>query len=104
MTEKRLALSSMFKDKDKYLNNFKESLKGKFFMPCAKKYYDLYTITHECGHVIQDYLITKTAKDRGIKLDLVENPDKTFAEMKNIAQEMRKDITKEVGKSIEKSY
>lgn len=102
MTEKRLALSSMFKDKDKYLSNFKESLKDKFFMPCAKEYYDVYPIAHEWGHVIQDYLITKTAKERGLKLDFVNDRDKTFIEMKYIAQEMREDITREVEKSIGK--
>lgn len=44
--------------------------------------------------------MNKIAKDRGIKLDLVQNPDGTFAEMKNIAQEMREDITREVEKNI----
>lgn len=92
----------MFKDKDKYLSNFKESLKDKFFMPCAKEYYDVYTIAHEWGHVIQDYLITKIAKERGLKLDFVNDRDKTFIEMKYIAQEMREDITREVEKSIGK--
>ena len=46
-----------YKDYNELITKTGESIKSNWYMPCDKKYYDVYTITHEYGHAIECKLI-----------------------------------------------
>lgn len=46
-----------YKDYNELVDKMEESVKSNWHMPCDKKYYDVYTITHEYGHAIECKLI-----------------------------------------------
>lgn len=46
-----------FADREKYLTMLEKEMNAGFKMRIPKKYYDIYTITHEMGHVIENYLV-----------------------------------------------
>jgi len=46
-----------YKDYNELVTRTGDSIKSNWHMPCDKKYYDVYTITHEYGHAIECKLI-----------------------------------------------
>lgn len=54
----RIVFSSRFySDRNTYMKALEYEIKTGFKMRVPKKYYDIYTITHEMGHVIENYIV-----------------------------------------------
>lgn len=49
--------SKAYNNRTNYLLSMENEIKTGFKMRVPKKYYDIYTITHEMGHVIENYIV-----------------------------------------------
>lgn len=72
--DKVLLDSRTYSDKKRYRDILAKEIEANAKMRVPKKYYDLYTITHEMGHVIEEQVmrINKSATYRSIRNDIIK--------------------------------
>ena len=62
---------NLYENKEKFISKIKEGQDDNWSSKIAEKDYDIYTATHETGHILEDAIIQKRIKDRE-NVDLYE--------------------------------
>lgn len=86
--------NAYYKDYNKYIKTITDGINDGWFMPCSKDNIDKYALTHEFGHLVENYLINEYN---------IANPSEYNAFIRNINSATSRYQTSKVIKEYEKN-